>query len=74
MKNFIRGRDYCTCTKMIEDPEAPLVPEIRQRSRPDDPPETDHESVREELDALRMEAPFVPMISKRRARRLEKRV
>lgn len=59
---------------MIDDPEAPLVPEIRQRSRPENRTEADHEDVREDIDALQMEAPFVPMISKRRARRLEKRV
>lgn len=68
------GYAYLTCTKMIEDPHAPLVPDTKRRNKITEATKADRDSVREEMDALRMEAPFVPMVSKRRATRLQNRV
>jgi hypothetical protein len=53
---------------MMEDPEAPIVPPARCRNSVVDCPEPTKESLKEECDALNMEAPFVPMVSKRSSR------
>lgn len=50
---------------MMEDPEAPMVPQARRRNSVVECPELTKESLKEESDALNMEAPFVPAVSKR---------
>lgn len=59
---------------MIDEDEAPIVPDVRGRNRRklQDETEVDGETIKEDIDALRMEAPFVPMIAKRRSLRLKK--
>lgn len=61
-------------TEMIEEDQAPIVPDVRSRNRRgiQDEQEVDGESIKEDIEALRMEAPFVPMIAKRRSLRLKK--
>ncbi len=53
------------CRTMMEDHEAPLVPNARRRHDIVECPEPTAESIKEERDALLTEAPFVPMVSKR---------
>lgn len=59
---------------MIDEDEAPIVPDVRGRNRRamKNQQEVDGETIKEDIDALRMEAPFVPMIAKRRSLRLKK--
>lgn len=61
---------------MTED-EAPIVPDVRGRNRRKEnveeaevEVEVDEEGIREEMDALRNEAPFVPTVAKRREQRI----
>jgi hypothetical protein len=59
---------------MTED-EAPIVPDVRGRNRRKEnveeaEVEVDEEGIREEMDALRNEAPFVPTVAKRREERI----
>ncbi|MDY7082600.1 MAG: hypothetical protein SXQ77_09405 [Halobacteria archaeon] len=56
------------------DEGPPMVPDVRGRNRrrPDGESEIDSEGIKEEMDALKMEAPFVPVIAKRRESRLRK--
>lgn len=51
---------------MINQGEAPLVPEVAPKRRNSRQSECDSNAVREEIDALRMEAPFVPLVSPKR--------
>lgn len=57
----------------MDDEGAPFVPDVRDRNRqpPDDEKAVDEEDIREEIDALDDEVPFVPMISARRDARLK---
>lgn len=57
---------------MEDDEGAPFVPDVRDRNRQslDDETAVDGEHIREEMDAMEEEAPFVPMIAKRRDARL----
>jgi len=50
---------------MIEDHEAPIVPQARRRNGVVECPELCTDERKEEQDALVAEAPFVPMVSKR---------
>lgn len=50
-------------TAMIEQGDAPLVPEVAARRRENQGTECDRNEVREDIDAMRMEAPFVPLVS-----------
>jgi len=50
---------------MMEDPEAPMVPQARCRNSVVECPELTKESLKEESEAFSMEAPFVPAVSKR---------
>ena len=50
---------------MMEDHEAPMVPQARCRNGVVDCPEPGADERKEEQDALVAEAPFVPMVSKR---------
>lgn len=52
------------CRTMMEDPEAPIVPPARCRNSVVECPEPTKESLKEESDALNMEAPFVPMVKR----------
>lgn len=59
---------------MTED-EAPIVPDVRGRNRRTEnveeaEVEVDEEGIREEMEALRNEAPFVPTVAKRREQRI----
>ncbi|MDY6779208.1 MAG: hypothetical protein SV760_01400 [Halobacteria archaeon] len=64
---------------MKDDEGAPFVPDVRSRNRkkPESEEdvktdaETDGEAIKEDMDALRIETPFVPMIAKRREKRLK---
>ena len=60
-------------TMRDEEEDAPFVPDVRDRNRrrPDDETTVDGDSIREEMDALEDEVPFVPMIAKRRDARLK---
>jgi len=49
---------------MIEDHEAPIVPQARRSNSVVECPEPTKESLKEESDALNMEAPFVPMVKR----------
>ncbi|MDZ7689071.1 MAG: hypothetical protein U5J64_10235 [Halobacteriales archaeon] len=49
---------------MMEDHEAPIVPQARCRNSVVECPEPTKESLKEESDALNMEAPFVPMVKR----------
>jgi len=49
---------------MMEEPEAPIVPDARCRNSVVECPEPTKDSIKEETEALSMEAPFVPMVSK----------
>ena len=48
----------------MEEPEAPIVPDARCRNSVVECPEPTKDSIKEETEALSMEAPFVPMVSK----------
>jgi hypothetical protein len=50
---------------MIEDGEAPIVPDARRKNAVVEGPEFDSAERKEEQDALATEAPFVPIVSKR---------
>lgn len=57
----------------MNDEEAPIVPDVRGRNRRRENVEevhVDSEGIREEIDALRREAPFVPTVAKRREERI----
>lgn len=57
-----------------EEEGAPFVPDVRDRNRrrlDEDEKAVDGDSIREEMDALEDEVPFVPMIAKRRDARLK---
>lgn len=58
---------------MDEEEDAPFVPDVRDRNRQplDDESRVDEDRIREEMDALEEEVPFVPMIAKRRGARLK---
>lgn len=55
-----------------EEEDAPFVPDVRDRNRrrPEEERAVDGEDIREEMDAMADEVPFVPMIAKRRDARL----
>jgi len=57
----------------MTDEEAPIVPDVRGRNRRRGDVEgagVDGEGIREEMEALRDEAPFVPTVAKRREERI----
>ena len=59
----------------MTEEEAPIVPDVRGRNRRKEDVEgaeveVDEEGIREEMDALRNEAPFVPTVAKRREQRI----
>lgn len=57
----------------MTEEEAPIVPDVRGRNRRRENVEevrVDEEGIREEMDALRNEAPFVPTVAKRREERI----
>ncbi len=59
----------------MTEEEAPIVPDVRGRNRRKEnvegaEVEVDEEGIREEMDAFRNEAPFVPTVAKRREQRI----
>jgi hypothetical protein len=57
----------------MTDEDAPIVPDVRGRNRSRESVEeasVDGEGIREEMEALRDEAPFVPTVAKRREERI----
>jgi hypothetical protein len=57
----------------MSDKDAPIVPDVRGRNRRRENVEeksVDGEGIREEMEALRDEAPFVPTVAKRRDERI----
>ena len=50
---------------MMEDHQAPVVPDARRRHGVVESPEIGNAERKEEQDAFATEAPFVPMVSKR---------
>jgi len=57
----------------MTDEDAPIVPDVRGRNRRRENVEevhVDEEGIREEMDALKREAPFVPTVAKRREERI----
>ncbi|MCX2819145.1 hypothetical protein EGH25_07240 [Haladaptatus sp. F3-133] len=57
----------------MTDEDAPIVPDVRGRNRRRENVEEAHvdgEGIREEMEALRDEAPFVPTVAKRREERI----
>jgi len=57
----------------MTEKDAPIVPDVRGRNRQRENVEevhVDEEGIREEMDALRREAPFVPTVAKRREERI----
>jgi len=49
---------------MIEDPEAPVVPDARRKHSVVEAPDYGADERREEQKALSTEAPFVPMVNR----------
>jgi len=57
----------------MTEEEAPIVPDVRGRNRRRESVEevrVDEDGIREEMDALKREAPFVPTVAKRREERI----
>ncbi|MFB6283025.1 MAG: hypothetical protein ABEK59_03705 [Halobacteria archaeon] len=51
----------------MTDPDAPLVPDLRDKSEVTlEKPDVDREDIQEEIEHLRKEVPFVPVVEKRR--------
>jgi len=54
---------------MTNEEVDPIVPDLRGRNRKKESPEkttVDEDGIREEIDALEREAPFVPTVAERR--------
>jgi hypothetical protein len=57
----------------MTEEDAPFVPDVRGRNRRRENVEAAHvdgEGIREEMEALQDEAPFVPTVAKRREERI----
>ncbi len=57
---------------MTDESIVPGVPDVRGRNRRrvEDQKEVDGDTVREDVDAFEREAPFVPLVARRREERL----